>query len=658
MSNSSYKPYTSGNQGSNVGQYALSTFPSENLPQRGGSSHVRPESSFSSTSVPPVAPPSLDRMFPSSVSHTMAYRPEQTRTRISEDMERSVDIHVGGSSEEIIHHSRPAYQFLDQSLGFASSQKEEFSSPYMQSDHFRSLSTGRNSSVPSSSRSMGQRHSNLQTSSLDWLSKYEKPVSSSSGLHSSSVSSSYSRSGEDCFRAPSQREHQPPNSGFGQSSPTYSQSSQQKYNSQSAADILLHFGLEKEDLEQLISYPEEEITPENLPFILRKIRIQKTKREATASQSKHFSESQPTSSVDGMDRNDLYISRQGGTLKEEKSATIPQTSNVIDYGHTCRYTREVVDDFWRTSRGESVLPLDNSVTSFKQVQEHLKDDGTDKISSAGGFTGDKVSSSTNIDSVFQPVVKPVTPPSKSNPTFQSIPDSVKLEKQDLRCVQSETGKPVASAEPEADQQLQSKEHTVLPAVNQVRTGFVLYDSKSIGIIKNKEEVKTSAQSSVGTEQVKKRWFQEKAPMKKTSEQQQVQKEVEQTELPVPPTDTEAWPTLATSVKPVAPASEAVHITSIAKTVKYPAFLPGSPQPTTSPSVQPQPVVSLTSYNHLMPTSSNILAENVAASKRLPDLASMHDYAATTPKLFPHTCSLCKKECKQMAVSRKTILLST
>lgn len=660
MSNSSYKPYTSGNQGSNQGQYALSTFPSENPPQRGGSSHVRPESSFSCTSVPPVARQSSDRMFPSpmshSMAHSMAYRPEQSRTRICEDMERSADMHVSGSSKEIIHHSKPTYQFMDHNAGFVSPQREDFCSTGTERDHFRSLATGRNYSVPSSSLSVGQRHSNLQSGSLDWLSKYEKPTSSSSGLYSSSMSSTYTRSSEDCFSAPSTREHhQQSNSDFGESSLAHAQSTQQKYNSQAAADILLHFGLEKEDLEQLISYPEEEITPDNLPFILRKIRIQKNKREATTSQSNLFSEPQPTRSMVGMDRNDLYAPGGIGNRKEEKSTTIPQTSNVIDYGHTCRYTRGVADDFRRTRSSESVLLVDNS-NSFKPVQEHLKNDAADKISSAGEFMQDKVSSSTNLDSFFLPLVKPVIPPSKSNPTFQSIPDFVKLERQgpDVRGVQSETGEPVASAEPEADQQPRLKVHT--PAVNQARTGLVHYDSKNSGGMN--KEVNTPAQSSSGTENSKKRQFQEETPMQKPSfVQERVQKEGEQNETSVPPADTGTWPSGFTSVKPCAPASIAVNITNIPKNVKYSVFLPAGPEPSSRPPAQPQPVSSLTSSNHLIPTSSLIPTENVAAPKSLPDLALMHDYAATTPKTFPHTCSLCKKECKQMPVSRKTIWLS-
>ncbi|TNM93726.1 hypothetical protein fugu_001902 [Takifugu bimaculatus] len=49
----------------------------------------------------------------------------------------------------------------------------------------------------------------------------------------------------------------------------------------------------------------------------------------------------------------------------------------------------------------------------------------------------------------------------------------------------------------------------------------------------------------------------------------------------------------------------------------------------------------------MATSSGPSAEKVEASSSQPTLAMMYDYAATSPKSFPHTCSLCKTECIRM-----------
>ncbi|XP_061816582.1 uncharacterized protein [Nerophis lumbriciformis] len=59
-------------------------------------------------------------------------------------------------------------------------------------------------------------------------------------------------------------------------------SSPTKYTSESAANILQRFGLEKEDMDLLLSYPEDQITPASLPFILRQIRLQKAERAVAA----------------------------------------------------------------------------------------------------------------------------------------------------------------------------------------------------------------------------------------------------------------------------------------------------------------------------------------------------------------------------------------
>uniref|UniRef100_A0A1A8BHF1 Uncharacterized protein n=1 Tax=Nothobranchius kadleci TaxID=1051664 RepID=A0A1A8BHF1_NOTKA len=75
------------------------------------------------------------------------------------------------------------------------------------------------------------------------------------------------------------------------------ESNRPTYTSESASNILLQFGLEKEDLEQLICYPENQVTPENLPFILRQIRMNKDKRTSTVDKPKPYSEPQPITTM-------------------------------------------------------------------------------------------------------------------------------------------------------------------------------------------------------------------------------------------------------------------------------------------------------------------------------------------------------------------------
>ncbi len=55
-----------------------------------------------------------------------------------------------------------------------------------------------------------------------------------------------------------------------------------RYTSESAGSILASFGLSSEDLELLSHYPDDQLTPDNLPFILRDIRMRKAKRDIDA----------------------------------------------------------------------------------------------------------------------------------------------------------------------------------------------------------------------------------------------------------------------------------------------------------------------------------------------------------------------------------------
>ncbi|XP_077963567.1 uncharacterized protein LOC120822371 [Gasterosteus aculeatus] len=103
--------------------------------------------------------------------------------------------------------------------------------------------------------------------------------------------------------------------------------------SESASNILRRFGLEKEDLDHLVSYPEDQITPASLPFILRQIGIEKTERALGASRRKARPEPQPapSQSVVGGDG----VSHPGGAARfqeESSSAVLEPHSKVTDGG--------------------------------------------------------------------------------------------------------------------------------------------------------------------------------------------------------------------------------------------------------------------------------------------------------------------------------------
>ncbi|XP_072543742.1 uncharacterized protein znf638 [Salminus brasiliensis] len=75
-----------------------------------------------------------------------------------------------------------------------------------------------------------------------------------------------------------------------------------RYTSESASGILASFGLSSEDLELLSHYPDDQLTPDNLPFILRDIRLRKAKRNVP-----------------------------------DPDVRDPRQSKVIDYGHSSKF---------------------------------------------------------------------------------------------------------------------------------------------------------------------------------------------------------------------------------------------------------------------------------------------------------------------------------
>ncbi|XP_033016997.1 zinc finger protein 638 isoform X2 [Lacerta agilis] len=91
---------------------------------------------------------------------------------------------------------------------------------------------------------------------------------------------------------------------------------QNRYTTESASSILASFGLSNEDLEELSRYPDDQLTPENMPLILRDIRMRKMT---------HQLPSLPSQSTE----KEMFHSDDGcGTMVKSK---------VIDYGHESKY---------------------------------------------------------------------------------------------------------------------------------------------------------------------------------------------------------------------------------------------------------------------------------------------------------------------------------
>ncbi|XP_060689889.1 zinc finger protein 638 isoform X2 [Hemiscyllium ocellatum] len=108
-------------------------------------------------------------------------------------------------------------------------------------------------------------------------------------------------------------------SGYGSTGTPASQSGDQRsavqrfHDTMKASNILANFGLSNEDLEELSRYPDEKLTPENMPYILREIRMRKMNKQQSSS-----SYDQPYKLQDKDYRREVQ-------------------SSVVDYGHGQQY---------------------------------------------------------------------------------------------------------------------------------------------------------------------------------------------------------------------------------------------------------------------------------------------------------------------------------
>ncbi|XP_051799931.1 uncharacterized protein LOC110971259 [Acanthochromis polyacanthus] len=684
MSHPLYNPYASGNQNSSQGQYGHSSVPPERDPRR-TPSHLGPGSNFSSSGVSSATSANSGGTIPSLLSLPVTYIPKQRRPVLDEEIEGSVDMHISRAREEVRH--QPV------------SQDSRFTGP--QTGRFASSSTG-GISYPTPSTSQGQRHTDVESgsSSLDWLQDYKRATEDdSSRFYSTSASCSFPSSDDSRFDASSGRERGMQSiPGLGDydypgpdklAAPT--ESSRPKYTSESAANILLHFGLEKEDLEHLISFPENQITPDNLPFILRQIRIQKAKKGTTADQSKPYPEPQPATSMSS--------SRGAGMHLNEMSSTVLQPSKVIDYGHTSKYTGGVGDEIGRTSDSR-----ENSGSSGSMFQMNPYSGGSHK-SGTSVPSHDHWASGASLSSSYSSMQSSATPPS-SDPTkrLKTQPDqtsqtsfSFPMPKKDtdIRLFKTEIPNPLVTKELKSDNQQVSKTEpsgTLVRGGNTNRPGILRVDGHDKS--SSKDQSSTKGQGLKVTEQIQKQQMQPKQSEPQLKQLGQLPKQLGQLpkqlgqlpkqlgqlpkqlgQLPKQlgqlPKQLGQLPKQLAQQQPVKQQQPVLQMGQTLQPQGFPAprlvpppsFIPSSsstshsilppvfvgvPRPLVTPPALPQPVPGLMNFLPMqMPTSSNQRAATGEVSRNLPSASMMHDYAAASPRIFPHTCTLCNKECSQM-----------
>lgn len=541
MSHPPYNPCGPGNQRPAQRQY-------DHTNTQPGTTHFGSDSSFSSSTIPGT----FRNIVPSLTS--LNYGPAQKNSFNNETILISTDMH-GTRAREVRALGMPVQQ-ANQGAPFLSRDGGE-------SGHYEANKASFHMSSSSASQGHGSTCFKNDSSSLDWL-NYKRPPneSASASLHSGEHSVPYIPGlGDDGHMVPEE---------------PAATSSQPRHTAETATSILRQYGLDKEDLEYLISYPEDQMTLANMQKILQQRSLEKTSRAKAASQTNTYSEPQPTASEHGPHSHTLSFSVETGLSQKGRSATGLQQSKVIDYGHTRRYKGGALDDAGSTCDGTAssaqsrgMLPLDPCHGSGQQPQEKNKRGANDESSSLSHIPG----------------LSSLGPFKKLMQTSESVSSPSPLPKTEKgrNVLMSKSTKAVAVKEPgKAGQSpLQPPTSSVLlRGMHPGRPGLVLISSKK----------------SQATE-----YKQDRAPQ---VVKQAVRQPVEQQPKPQMPQE------------------------PVLQTVPWP------------------PGCAAESWD---PHQSRF---NSLPFKGQPSLAMMHDYAAASPRVFPHTCSLCYKECAGMKVSRR------
>ncbi|XP_014186083.2 serine/arginine repetitive matrix protein 2, partial [Haplochromis burtoni] len=705
MSHPLYNPYASGNQSSAQGRYGQSSMQAERDSHK-TSPHLGPGSSFSSSGVSSATPAKSGGI--------MSYRPEGSKTSMEEDIKRSIDMHISRAREEVRN------QPVKKNSCFTSTQRDEYDSSGKDvTSYMLSSNSQRPPDVASS------------TSSMDWLPRYKRETEDDSSKYcSSSASLSYQSTGDSRFNASNEREHNVQSiPGLGDydypvpDKPVgFAESTRPKYTSETAVNILMQFGLEKEDLEHLISYPENQMTPDNLPFILRQIRMEKAKRSATADPSKSYYDPHSTTSMSGRER---FSTSRGEGMRQDELSPIVQPSKVIDYGHTGKYTGSFGDEIGRSSSGASSggsggTLLMGSYDSSGHSREPLQKSMTEVKNSTLVSSRDQGSSFTSHGSMRSSGPAQQLPTQPNQPS-QEIFKGFSLPKTDtdIRPLKAEVTKTLPLKNPEPDRHSASKSQltpNIVRSVHPSRPGLVLIGSSSSDS-HIKEKSKTHGQVSNVSEQMNKQQMQQKQvqqqQVKQTmqqpppkqqmqqqlkqqqsqqqqTEQQQMQQQtqqlkqqtqqlkqqqqqtqqqqleqqqtqqqlkqqqqIQQQQLKQQQQQTAQVPNLPIGLQqmqnqPAVHMGQALQsqVFSAAKPVPQPSLMPGLTMPV-PPGLSPL-MQNLVNFIHIpQPASTKQLPAKVEVTGNIPVLAQMQDYTATSPRVFPHTCSLCNKECTLM-----------
>uniref|UniRef100_A0A3P9I6C8 C2H2-type domain-containing protein n=1 Tax=Oryzias latipes TaxID=8090 RepID=A0A3P9I6C8_ORYLA len=356
---------------------------------------------------------------------------------------------------------------------------------------------------------------------------------------------------------------------------------------QAAAKILMNYGLEKEDLDELILCPAEQTTAQNLPRTLWKIRMKKAMRAATENKSPLYSEAPFPSRDYGLDT--LSAPEGDGTGQAPVPPNTGQSREVIDSGHLEKCTAVVDKNMDITdSAVKSGDVLHNEKFSKQPPQE-----GRTLVKS----------------SVLNLLVTNVGLKRNSETPLGS--GSVKL-------LQNEPNSSLTKSKSEVSKSslLEKLDPTVEPGYGSFteiipKPDWISMKGNAISFANGQMEI------------------QDEVPKFTVKSMEQPPQHLLQSHI------------VQTVVSQVVPAYKPVSFPYFNFPARNDSPFPQSvTRPCSSVHLSPQQVLDPAKTNEKPPLEKS-------TAKSPPSVTMMHDFAGFTPSKFPHTCSLCKKTCSQM-----------
>ncbi|XP_029600410.1 zinc finger protein 638 [Salmo trutta] len=470
-------------------------------------------------------------MMSSMVAQQMGYDLGQRSTGMTPELETSIDHHIRGAREEVRLLSQLMQQKQNQQvpldardLRLSHDPMDELSS----GGGLGGYTPGRTSSDQQSSMDSWSGYLTQSASSKLFSSTLPQYQSQTSGFGGAGVLGSTSRGSEATMSASS------------------AASRPARYTSKSASSILASFGLSNEDLELLSHYPDDQLTPDNLPFILRDIRIRKSNR---------------TMDVD-------HRPKVGGGPGPGSDHGGGGQSKVIDYEHSSATKYDSYDD------GDNSQPDNYGARNPLPMETAKYDMVRDLLSEYAGHSKQRIQQQHIQSSMKETDSRIGLPPpsSQSQQTLKTHGSSSKATSKPMNI-------PVRGGDQGLNRHLASQNQGNARGHAQPRSGLVVHGGRD------------GAGAGVGIPGLRVGGVPVGVP---------------------PPTTPHMWPPL------------------------FPIMNPSIPPPGLGPTP------SLHQQMNLPPPMMMMMMPT-----RLPTPTMMSDYSAASPRIFPHTCSLCNIECSQL-----------